>query len=104
MRTGEEITCEIVSREDDVISIKNPIMLIQIPDPQTGQPKTQMVGWFQTSCGEEKSDNEIKDRNFKLTPDMYFVEGEPMNYIKDSYNNEFGAGIVIPDQKIVSAG
>jgi hypothetical protein len=105
MRTGEEITCEIVERNEETgdIKIKNPIMLIQMPGAD-GQTTTQMVGWFQTSRGEIESDNEIKNRQFTLTKDMYFIEGIPMRYISDSYNNEFGAGIVVPPQNIVSAG
>lgn len=116
MRTGEEITCSIEQRNGDTgeIKISNPVMIMNMPNPRAGQQNpdgsieppqtTQMVGWFQTSCGTEREGSETTNRKFTLSSDMYFVEGEPMTYIKESYNQQFGAGILIPDQAIVSAG
>ena len=100
MRTGQEVIAEVVSRNDDgTIDVKNPVMIVQIP----GNDQPQMVGYCQTSCGKEKSENEIKDRDFTFDDKMFFMELEPMSYISQSYNKEFGAGIVMPDAGIVSA-
>lgn len=100
MRTGQEVIAEVVTRnEDGSIAIKNPVMIIQMP----GNDQPQMVGYCQTSRGETESENEIKEREFTFTSDMFFMELEPMSYIKQSYNKEFGAGIVMPDAGIVSA-
>ena len=101
MRTGQEVIAEIISREKKLkeIKIKNPVMLIQLP----GTDNPQMVGYAQTSCGNVKTNNEIKDRSFTFTKEMYFCEVLPMSYVKKSYEQNFGAGIVIPEQTIVSA-
>lgn len=98
MRTGEEVTCEIIGRHDGGITVKNPIMLMNTPENGI-----QMVGWFQASCGETATTNEQKDRTFTFTPEMFWREGITMDYIQKSYAQEFGSGIVIPDQKITAA-
>lgn len=100
MRTGEEVTCEIIERLDDgSVVVKNPIMIIQAaPD----QP--QMVGYFQTSGGQvEDNADERKNRQFTFTKEMYWMEGKPMSFILAAYDKEFGAGLVVPPQNIVAS-
>lgn len=96
LNNGEEVIAEVTKRSKGVTRIKNPVILHRT---ETGD--IQMVGWFQMSGGNSEG-NEQTNRNFPFKNDHIFLEEAPIEKIVEIYEQQFGAGIVKPTQKIIT--
>lgn len=89
--SSEEIVGEIVSEENGTYTIKNPCA-IGLAMGQNGQPTLSMQPWLIFSDQKEVS---LKDNHILFTTTVDIK-------ILNKYNEIFGSGIVIAQQKIVS--
>lgn len=78
---GIDVICEVLNREDGIVTIKTPIALV--PNPQDG--KIAAIPWIQ--IGDNKK--------VKLNYDHVVAEIEPDAEIKNFYNEKFGSGLTI---------
>lgn len=83
--TGEEIIAEIVSQDDDAITLKNALVVL---------PSAQNVGFapWATVISKEKTDITMNMRHV-----VYVAEVDES--VSKKYNEMFGSKLVTPDKK-----
>lgn len=96
LNNGEEVIAEVTGRGKGVTNIKNPVLL-----QRTESGDIQMVGWFQMSGGDSDG-NEQSNRKFPFKNSHVFIEERPISKIDEIYEQQFGAGLVTPSQKIIT--
>ena len=94
MISGEEIMAEVVTDSGTVLSVKNAIRIVVMPN--SADPKAPTVGlapFMQFS----------EDKELTLNKNCVITTATPMKEFVNQYNTVFG-GIVVPDSKLILPG
>ena len=83
--TGEEIIAELVSQDDDTITVKNGLVVL---------PNAQGVGFAQWATVISKDEPEI---TLKKTFVVYVVAVQ--EDVANKYNEMFGSKVIVPESK-----
>ena len=89
--TGEEILAEVINEGDTILSIKNPIRVIVVPNKNdTKNPQVAFAPYAEFT----------DDKEFNFNKNHIVVIYNPISQFVNQYNSVFG-GIVVPDSKII---
>lgn len=89
---GEVVIGQLLSSEDGVLTVKNPVSIQAIPGPN-GQAVPSFVPW-PTFAAENVSTVEISRKDLVVAP------YEPFDPIKGPYDKEFGSGLILPNDRL----
>jgi len=83
--SGEEIVAEVVSQDDNTITVKNPLVVI---------PQAQNVGFAPWATVIDKDNPEVPVSRMHV---IYMVDID--SAVKKKYNEIFGSKLITPDEK-----
>ena len=83
--SGEEIVAEVASKDDNLVTVKNALVVI---------PQTQNVGFAPWATVIDKENPEIP---VSLAHVIYMVDVD--SSVKKKYNELFGSKLITPDEK-----
>lgn len=89
--TGEEIITEILTRSDDMITVKNSMMIVTIP-----QREGHSVAFVPFPLHGDHNNNIIGILNSSIA-----YEYDPGQLYVQQHNAQFGAGLVIPSKQLI---
>jgi len=83
--SGEEVVAEVVSQNDNTITVKNPLVVI---------PQPQNVGFAPWATVIDKDNPEVPVSRMHV---IYMVDVD--SSVKKKYNELFGSKLITPDEK-----
>ena len=88
LKSGEDIVGEIIKENDELITIRNPAILMPVSHSPGRQDQIQigLAPWIPFS----------EEKEFKLPRDWVLLITIPAQNIVNNYNQIFGSGIVVP--------
>jgi hypothetical protein len=93
--SGEELMSEVTAETDTVISIKNPVRVVLMPNKV--DPKTPTVGfapWVEFS----------EEKDFTIHKAHVIVTMKPVQEFINQYNSMFGGIVSVPTTKLLIPG
>ncbi|CAB4170512.1 Sm-like domain containing protein [uncultured Caudovirales phage] len=93
--SGEELMSEVTAETDTVISIKNPVRVVLMPNKV--DPKTPTVGfapWVEFS----------EEKDFTIHKAHVIVTMKPVQEFINQYNSMFGGIVSVPTTKLIIPG
>ena len=85
LASGEEVVAEVVSQDDNTITVKNPLVVI---------PQAQNVGFAPWATVIDKDNPEVPVSRMHV---IYMVDVD--SNVKKKYNELFGSKLITPDEK-----
>ena len=88
LKSGEDIVGEIVKENEELITIRNPAILMPVNHSPGRQDQIQigLAPWIPFS----------EEKEFKLPRDWILLITTPAQDIVNNYSQVFGSGIVVP--------
>ena len=88
LKSGEDIVGEIIKENEELITIRNPAILMPVSHSPGRQDQIQigLAPWIPFS----------EEKEFKLPRDWVLLITIPAQNIVNNYNQIFGSGIVVP--------
>lgn len=91
--SGEEVLCDLQDSETEgFVLLKHPTQIASGPNPQTGQVDVHMAPLLGLAAKKE----------IKVAADKIMFAYEPVEDIKDKFDQLFGSGLVKPSKKIIT--
>lgn len=90
MVNGEEIVAKIKGEDDDTVTVEKPAMIMLQPNG-TGGVQVQMGPWTMFS-----------DKPISINKKAIMYIAEPNTELLNSYNANFGSGIVVPPKGLIT--
>lgn len=91
LTTGEEVLAEVVSETEDLVKLKNPVLVV-MQRTQTGE----------TALGFMPFMAYVADKTVVVKTDKIILDSEVDEQLVNQYNSIFGSGIVVPPKTLIT--
>lgn len=88
MINGEEIIAKVSNEDEDTITVEKPAIVMLQPG-QNNQVQVQMGPW-----------DSFTDKPIAISKPSVMYIAEPTTELLNSYNQNFGSGLVMPSKKL----